>query len=69
MCCSFSFCYKCCTEAARDASNFITQEDVKCICRWRFMNHQQTLNDAQKHSLEEKFWILLGRENIFLDQE
>lgn len=33
------------------------------------MNHERILNDAQKHSLEEKFWILLGRDNIFLDQE
>lgn len=32
------------------------------------MNHERTLNDAQKHSLEEKFCILLGRNNIFLDQ-
>lgn len=31
------------------------------------MNHMQTLNDAQKHSLEVEFWILLGQDNIFLD--
>lgn len=32
------------------------------------MNHKQTLNNAQKRSLEDEFWILLGQDNIFLDQ-
>lgn len=33
------------------------------------MNHTQTLNDAQKHSLEVEFWILLRQDNIFLDRD
>lgn len=50
-------------QGVHDAPNFITQEDMRRV------THTQTLNDAQKHSLEVTFWILLGQDNIFLDRD